>query len=113
MPVIDIRKTALLARLELSEAEVAQFAPQLEKILATMAALNALELAGVEPFRPGAQALELRADEVTPGFPPAGALRNAPGKSGAFFTVPRVVSKKTAAGGKTPEGADPEAAERE
>ena len=101
MPVIDIRKTALLARLELSEAEIAQFTPQLEKILATMAALNELDLTGVEPFRPGAQSLELRADEVKASFPPAGALRNAPGKSGGFFTVPRVVSKKSASGNKT------------
>src|SRR5438128_1289098 len=111
MPVIDIRKTALLARLELSEAEIAQFTPQLEKILATMAALNELDLTGVEPFRPGAQALELRADEVKPGFPPAGALRNAPGKSGGFFTVPRVVSKKSAASKKAAESAKPETAD--
>lgn len=93
MPVIDIRKTAQLARLELSEAEIAQFTPQLEKILASMAALNELNLAGVEPFRPGTQRLETREDAVAPSLAPAGALRNAPGKSGAFFTVPRVVNK--------------------
>jgi aspartyl-tRNA(Asn)/glutamyl-tRNA(Gln) amidotransferase subunit C len=97
MPVIDIRKTAQLARLELSEAEIAQFTPQLEKILATMAALNELDLTGVAPFRPGAQTLTSREDAVTPSLAPAGALRNAPGKSGAFFTVPRVVNKSEAA----------------
>jgi aspartyl-tRNA(Asn)/glutamyl-tRNA(Gln) amidotransferase subunit C len=113
MPVIDIRKTALLARLELSEAEIAQFTPQLEKILATMAALNELDLTGVEPFRPGAQALALREDEINPSFPPAGALRNAPGMSGGFFTVPRVVSKKTSSGKQAAEPDAPETADRE
>ncbi len=113
MPVIDIRKTALLARLELSEAEIAQFTPQLEKILATMAALSELELTGVEPFRPGAQQLELRADEVKTSFPPAGALRNAPGKSGGFFTVPRVVSKKSAPGKNEKAATEPGAADDE
>ena len=78
-----------------------------------MAALNELDLTGVEPFRPGAQALELREDTVKPSFPPAGALRNAPGKSGGFFTVPRVVSKKSASSKKEIAATEPEAADDE
>ena len=93
MTVFDLAKLARLARLELSSAEAAAFAPQMEKILGLMGELEKLPLAAAEPLRPGAQTLATRADAITPSLPPAGALRGAPGRAGALFTVPRTVNR--------------------
>lgn len=94
MPALDLQKIARLARLELSAAEIAVFTPQMERILGMMTELDALEIEGAAPFRPGADSLAARADEPGRCLPPAGALRNAPSKEGALFTVPRAAPKK-------------------
>jgi len=94
MTTLDVARIARLARLELSAAEVAAFTPQLEKILGMMRELDALTLAGAVPMRPGAQALSARPDEPARPLAPAGALRNAPAREGALFTVPRAAPRK-------------------
>ena len=93
MTDFDLAKLARLARLELSPAEAADFAPQMEKILGLMGELEKLPLADATALRPGAQTLAPRADEPALSLPAAGALRNAPGRAGALFTVPRAVNR--------------------
>lgn len=93
MTDFDLHKLARLARLELSPAEAANFAPQMEKILGLMGELEQLPLAEAAPLRPGAQTLTPRTDAPAASLPAAGALRNAPGRAGALFTVPRAVNR--------------------
>ena len=46
-PELDVRYVANLARLELSDAEVAEFQPQLEAILGYMETLSQLDVSGI------------------------------------------------------------------
>ena len=49
LSVEEVRKLALLARLDLSDDEVASVAPQLDSILAFVEQLAELDTTGVEP----------------------------------------------------------------
>ena len=70
IPVLDealVRKIAHLARLELTDAEVRNFVPQLAEIVGYVRGLESVSVQGVEPLRHpfGDQAVQrLRADEV-------------------------------------------------
>jgi aspartyl-tRNA(Asn)/glutamyl-tRNA(Gln) amidotransferase subunit C len=88
----DVRAVAHLARLELTEAELAALTPQLAAIVEYVDLLRAVETEGVEPL---AHALPLhdvfRDDEPEASLPVAEALANAPQRSGDFFRVPAVL----------------------
>jgi aspartyl-tRNA(Asn)/glutamyl-tRNA(Gln) amidotransferase subunit C len=88
----DVRHVARLARLSLSEAEVARFVPQLESILDYVAMMDKLDVSNVEPM---AHTLPLsnvlREDVVTPSLPVEKVLQNAPETDGPFFKVPKVI----------------------
>jgi aspartyl-tRNA(Asn)/glutamyl-tRNA(Gln) amidotransferase subunit C len=85
----DAAHVARLARLALTEAELARAAEQLSAVLGHMEALRELDLAGVEPT---AHALDLvnvtRPDEVRPPWPREEALANAPSVADGAFRVP-------------------------
>ena len=88
----DIRHVAELARLDVSEADVAAFVVELGRILDYMDKLSELDTREVPPTASvGVDALPLRADEPRPGFEPAEALRNAPELREGHFRVPRVM----------------------
>lgn len=88
----DVRKLALLARLELSDEEVEHLGPQLESILGFVAKLSELDTSDVEPMT---TALDVdnrwRRDEITPGLDRDAALANAPAADGECFLVPPVL----------------------
>jgi aspartyl-tRNA(Asn)/glutamyl-tRNA(Gln) amidotransferase subunit C len=88
----DVRKIALLSRLELSDDELAVLAPQLDAIVDYVAQLSEAPTDSVEPL---AHALPVqnvfRDDEPTQSLPVEEALANAPAKQGPFFRVPAVL----------------------
>ena len=88
----DVRKLALLARLELSDEEVEHLGPQLESILGFVAKLSELDTSDVEPMT---TALDVdnrwRRDEITPGLDRDAALAKAPAADGECFLVPPVL----------------------
>lgn len=86
------KKTASLARLELTEAEHEKIAPQLERILGMVDQLQQVNTDGVEPLANVVGiALPLRADAVTDGDCRDKVLGNAPDELQGFFGVPKVV----------------------
>ena len=83
---------AQLARLRLSDEEVARLTGDLGAILDYVAALGALDVGGVEPMTHAVPFdCPLRADETRPSLPVDDALANAPRREGSFFQVPRIV----------------------
>jgi aspartyl-tRNA(Asn)/glutamyl-tRNA(Gln) amidotransferase subunit C len=88
----DVRWVAHLARLELSDAELAQLTPQLRAILDYMQQLQQLNTDGVEPLaHPLGGHNVFRADEPAPSLPVDAALANAPDRRGDFYGVPAVL----------------------
>src|SRR5262245_15937582 len=93
----QVRWIAHLARLELTDAELALFAPQLGAIVGYFDLLREVDVTGVEPL---AHALPLanvfRDDEPAESLPVEQALANAPDRrpapgAGGFFGVPPVL----------------------
>ena len=87
----EVRQVAKLSRLEMSEADLATMATQLNRILDYVDALQEVNTDGVEPL---AHPLPLqnvfREDVPTPSLSVAEALRNAPSRNGDYFGVPAV-----------------------
>lgn len=98
MPIneADIAKVAQLAHLELDEAELKTFGPQIAEIVAYVEQLNALDTANVEPalggLTPeGEQTDSSRADEITGSLGQKLALAEAPDPACGHFRVPKVL----------------------
>ena len=88
----DLNYVANLARLELSEEDVASFEPKLKGILNYMEKLDAVDVSGIEPTAHANQVLNVtRPDEVRPSLEPEEALRNAPKSANDQFVVPKVI----------------------
>jgi len=89
---MDLAHVAHLARLHLTDAEMAQFAAQLKDILGYVAKLNELDVTGVEPTAHATPLTNvLRADEVRPSLPTAVVMQNAPAQDRDLFLVPKIV----------------------
>lgn len=88
----EVEHVALLARLELTEAEKEVYTQQLNAILEYVGKLNELDTENVEPM---AHVLPLtnvfREDKVFPGLSQAEALANAPAQQEGQFKVPRII----------------------
>jgi aspartyl-tRNA(Asn)/glutamyl-tRNA(Gln) amidotransferase subunit C len=92
MDIEQVRKVARLARLELSDADLAVFAKQLTAILDYVDQLKELNTDGVEPMaHPLPIQNVFRADEPVASLPVDEALQNAPARLGDFFAVPAVL----------------------
>lgn len=92
-----VRHVAHLARLSMSEEEVAAYAEQLSEVLGYIDKLNELDTSEVEPTaHPLPVANVFRADEIRPHWGPAEALANAPDKEATFFRVPKVLDQESA-----------------
>ena len=88
----EVRELAVLARLALSEPEIARMTRDLDAILEHVQALKELDTRDTEPMthavrfdcplRPDVEGAALAVDE---------ALRNAPRREGDFFQVPRII----------------------
>jgi aspartyl-tRNA(Asn)/glutamyl-tRNA(Gln) amidotransferase subunit C len=87
----EVRKVARLARLELSEDDLARMQPQLSAILDYVAQLQQIDTEGVEPLaHPLPVQNVFREDEPRPSLPVDAALTNAPVRLGDYFGVPAV-----------------------
>ncbi len=87
-----VRKVASLARLRISDADVARYKTQLNNILGFVEQLSEVKTDGVEPLpSPVDMALPLRKDAVTDGDCQEAVLSNAPEAVEGFYVVPKVV----------------------
>ena len=88
----QVRHVAKLARLDLSDAEVAEFSGQLSSIFEYIEKLNELDTESVEPL---AHCLAVhnvfRADVVKGSLDTEEALANAPQRHDEYFKVPKVL----------------------
>lgn len=86
------RRVAHLARIEVSEGDLAPLAEELSGILEFMEQLTEVDVEGVEPMTSVTpMALKRRKDAVTDGGATEKILANAPDAREGFFTVPKVV----------------------
>lgn len=89
----EVRRLALLARLRIEDHEVDALARDLERIVAYIDSLAAVELP-TDAEEPVAFDSDVtRDDRAGPGLDPEQALRNAPDHDGTFFLVPKIVEK--------------------
>jgi len=87
-----VRHIARLARIAVSEEEVAALAPELSNILGWIEQLGEVDVAGVEPMTAVIpNTLRLRGDVVTEGDRRDEILANAPAAEHGFFAVPKVI----------------------
>jgi aspartyl-tRNA(Asn)/glutamyl-tRNA(Gln) amidotransferase subunit C len=87
-----VRHIARLARIAVSDEEVAALAPELSNILGWIEQLQEVDVAGVQPMNaviPNRQ--RLRDDVVTEGGIQGDVLKNAPAAEYGFFAVPKVI----------------------
>lgn len=87
-----VLKIAVLARLDVPEAELDGLARELERILSWVEALDAVDTADTPPMTSVADLSQpRRADRVTDGNCRAAVLANAPDTVDGYFAVPKVV----------------------
>jgi aspartyl-tRNA(Asn)/glutamyl-tRNA(Gln) amidotransferase subunit C len=92
VPTIDIRYVAKLARIALTEEEVATYGAQLENLLSHVAALERLPTAEVPPTAQVIPASNAeREDALRPSLPREVVLHAAPQAQGPYFRVPRIL----------------------
>ena len=88
----QVRHIARLARIAMSDEEIAALAPELNNILGWVEQLGAVNTEGVEPLTAVIdQKLRLRDDKVTDGDCRDAVLANAPAAEHGFFAVPKVI----------------------
>jgi aspartyl-tRNA(Asn)/glutamyl-tRNA(Gln) amidotransferase subunit C len=89
-----VRHIAHLARLELSDQELALYAVQLQAVLDYVAKLGKLDTHDVEPTsHPLPLSNVFAEDRPAQAQDVAAMLQNAPARSGPFFAVPRVLEQ--------------------
>lgn len=90
----EVRKVALLARLELTEEEAEAQAGHLNTLLEQFDILQKLDLENVEPTSHSIPlANVLRSDTVRPSLPREELLASAPEARDGCFVVPRIVEE--------------------
>jgi aspartyl-tRNA(Asn)/glutamyl-tRNA(Gln) amidotransferase subunit C len=86
------RHIAKLARIAMSDEELARLVPELNNILGWIEQLREVDTDGVEPLTAVIdQKLRLRDDVVNDGNIRAEVLANAPDAQHGFFAVPKVI----------------------
>lgn len=89
---IDIAYVAYLARMQLTENEMAKFSAQLKDILTYVAKLNELDVSNVEPTAHATPLSNVwRKDEVQPSIEIEKILKNAPEHARDLFIVPKIL----------------------
>ena len=87
-----VRHIAKLARISVTDEEVAALAPELSNILGWVEQLQEVDVSGVEPMTAVIpNELRLREDSVTEGGIRDAVLKNAPAAEHGFFAVPKVI----------------------
>ena len=88
----EVRKVALLARLELEEDEIEKQAKHLNDLLAQFEALQDIDVSGIEPTSHSIPVFNVyREDIVRPSLTQAEVLQNAPEGRDGCFVVPRII----------------------
>jgi aspartyl-tRNA(Asn)/glutamyl-tRNA(Gln) amidotransferase subunit C len=88
----QVRHVAVLARLGLTDEEVAQLTGELSGILEHIEKIGELDLADVEPMAHAVDVTNvMRPDENRPGLSQEQALANAPEADQGAFVIPRIV----------------------
>jgi aspartyl-tRNA(Asn)/glutamyl-tRNA(Gln) amidotransferase subunit C len=88
----QVRHVALLARLELTDEQVARFGDDLNSILEHIDAIQKLDLEGVEPTAHPLDVCNVTRDDVVrPGLSHDDALKNAPEAEDGAFVIPQIV----------------------
>ena len=94
----QVRKVAKLARLELSEAEIGEFATQLSAILEYVEKMNHLDTENIEPLAHSLPVSNVfREDVPRDSIGAEAALANAPRRDEKFFLVPRILDDNSGA----------------
>lgn len=90
----EVLKISLLARLELSEAELEKMTAQLVQIVGYVDQLSELDTEGVEPMAHALDVANVFAeDQVRPSLDRTAALANAPHSDGECYLVPAVLGE--------------------
>lgn len=88
----QVRQVGQLARLELTEEEIAGLTTDLNALMGHFQQLEELDTTNVEPtFHVLELSNVLRQDEVLPSLSVEDVVANAPVSDGPFFVVPRIV----------------------
>lgn len=91
----DVARLASLARIELTDEELAHLAPQLDVILESVTSVAEVASADVEPTSHAMPLTNVfRPDEVRPSFDAARALSGAPASEDDRFRVPRILDEE-------------------
>lgn len=87
----DVVKIALLARLQLDEADLVSHTRQLAQIVGYVGQLSEVDTEGVQPMAHAVEVTNVfRPDAARPSLPREDALANAPRASDEAFLVPPV-----------------------
>lgn len=94
--LMDVRKVAKLAHLEITDDEVAMYTPQMADIVKYVEQLNELDTADIEPMLGGLTAEgeatdAIRIDQPRGSFTQEEALSEAPSAIAGHFQVPKVL----------------------
>ena len=92
----DLKRIAHLARITVSEADVAQLQTQLTGIFGLIDELQAVDATGIEPLSHPLAVVQdmsqrLRADRITESDQRDANMANAPEQENGLFLVPRVL----------------------
>ncbi len=91
----QVRKVALLARLELTPEEEEQFTTQVGSILEYFEQLSELDVSNVQPTTRAIDVNNVtRLDELQPFGDHLAILNSAPDREGDFFKVPKILSSE-------------------
>lgn len=93
---MDVRQVAKLAHLEISDAEVELYTPQMENIVKYIEQLNGLDTDAIEPMLggltdAGKETLTIREDIPGGSLGQKAALDQAPSAVAGHFQVPKVL----------------------
>jgi aspartyl-tRNA(Asn)/glutamyl-tRNA(Gln) amidotransferase subunit C len=86
----EVRHVAMLARLGLSDEQIASLGTELNDILVQIDRIQSLDLEGLQPTTHAAEIVNVtRPDIVRPCLPREAALRNAPEQQDGAFLIPK------------------------
>lgn len=88
----DVRKVALLARLELDESEIEKQSGHLNNLLKQFEKLQELDVTGIEPTSHSMPVFNVFRDDLSkPSLAQNETLSNAPESRDGYFIVPRII----------------------
>lgn len=91
-PNLDVRNVARLARIKLTDDEIALFQSQIGRVLEYVEQLSALDLSGVEPTAHAAPVFNVfREDAARTGLERTDVLANAPHVANNLVVVTKVI----------------------